>query len=63
MIHHTWDLSADLFDGDLLAGLVPTIYAADPDSMPDILKRDLIKVRSHIIEFEALSRPMGHRTK
>ena len=28
----TWPLEADLFDGDLLAGPVPSLYSEDPDS-------------------------------
>lgn len=28
----SWDLNADMFDGDALAGPVPTLFATDPDA-------------------------------
>ncbi len=46
IIHKTWDLSATMFDGDDLAGMVPTIFADDPDRMVEALNRDLLKVRA-----------------
>lgn len=43
-----WPLSACLFDGELAAGPVPTLYAEDPEAVIDIIGRDLIKLHSDI---------------
>ena len=39
-----WPLQCDLWDGEVLAGPVPTLFADTPDVAADALKSDLGKV-------------------
>ena len=35
-----WPLNAMMFDGDEAAGLVPTLFAVNPEAAEDAIKRD-----------------------
>ena len=39
----SWPLEADLFDGDLLAGPVPSLYSDDPDASLAAITSDPLK--------------------
>ena len=39
----SWPLEADLFDGDLLAGPIPSLYSDDPDASLAGLTSDPLK--------------------
>ncbi len=36
----SWPMSCDMFDGDVLAGPVPTLFAEDPDEAVDAITAD-----------------------
>ena len=44
----SWPLHASLFDGELAAGLVPTLFAEESDSAIDSLNKDLVKTHADI---------------
>ena len=39
----SWPLEADLFDGDLLAGPIPSLYSDDPDAILAGITSDPLK--------------------
>jgi len=43
-----WPLNCSLFDGEIAAGLVPTLFAADPTAAETALKADPTKAHYDI---------------
>ena len=44
----TWHLTGSLFDGEVAAGLVPTLFAIDPVATLAALKAEYIKAHADI---------------
>ena len=43
MVLHSWEATATLFDGDMMAGPVPTLFSEDMDGALEGLKGDPYK--------------------
>ncbi len=50
----SWSLHASLFDKELAAGLVPTLFAEDPDSAVAMLNKDLVKGHADIMKINRI---------
>ncbi len=48
----SWPLSCEMFDGDLIAGPVPTMFAEDPEVTKDALKADIYRAHFDMAKFE-----------
>jgi len=49
-----WDASSTLFDGDVLAGLVPTLFGTDPEAINSALKDDPARLQWDILKLNKL---------
>jgi len=54
LIVGTWDLNAQLFDGDVAAGLVPTLFAEDSDAAIKAINADPLKIHGDIQKINRL---------
>jgi len=51
---NSWDLNATLFDGDVSAGLVPTLFAEDADTTLKAIAGDPLKIHADIQKINRL---------
>ncbi len=50
----SWPLDADLFDGDILAGPVPSIFCKDEDGVAAAITDNLVKFHSDLLKLAKL---------
>jgi len=56
----TWSIKSSTFDGDKAAGLVPTLFAADPDAIVAVLDKSWIGLQHDVIKInKAIFMPEG----
>ncbi len=49
-----WDIHASMFDNDVAAGLVPTIFAEDPDTTTTNMNKDLARLHGDIMKMNRI---------
>lgn len=49
-----WDLQACLFDNDIAAGLVPTLFAEDPDTAVANMKVETLKLHGDVMKINRM---------
>ena len=54
----SWPLNADMFDGDVMAGPVPTLFAVDEDEAIDAMMENPEKVKLWRLEIRFVSRTL-----
>jgi hypothetical protein len=44
MLVHSWPLSTEMWDGEVLAGPIPTLFSEDPISTMEAIKKETAKL-------------------